>query len=99
MQTRAHCHQPMKRHPWPPSTPSTEPGASGGMRRIEVVSALTSRWGSLDARIRRPVESLFEGAPVASGVTFAVDGDLPLEFVRDLACGGDAVRDALASPV
>jgi hypothetical protein len=32
------------------------------MRRIEVVSALTSRWGSLDARIRRSVESLFEGA-------------------------------------
>jgi hypothetical protein len=40
------------------------------------------------------VESLFEGVPLASGVMFMVDGDLPLEFVRDLACGGGAFRDA-----
>jgi hypothetical protein len=99
MRTIARRHQPMERHPWPPKTPSTDTGASGGVRRMEVASALTSRWGSLDASIRRPVESLFEGAPVAGGVTFAVDGDLPLEFVRDLVCGGGAFCDAFPALV
>ena len=99
MRTIARRHQPTERHRWTQKTQSAEPGALRGVRRIEVVSALTARWGSLDARVRRPVEFLFEGAPVASGVTFAVDGDLPLEFVRDLVCGGGAFRDAFPALV
>lgn len=94
MRTIARRHQPMELHARLQRAPSAESGASGGVRHIEVASAITSRWGSLDARVRRPVESLFEGPPVASGVTFAVDADLPLEFVRDLVCGGGAFRDA-----
>jgi hypothetical protein len=99
MRTIAHLHQPTERHRWSQKTPSAEPGALPGVRRIEVVSPLTARWGSLDARVRRPVECLFEGAPVASGVTFAVDGDLPLEFLCDLVCGGGAFRDAFPALV
>lgn len=99
MRRSARRHQPTERHRWPQRTSSAEPGASGWGRRIEVVSALTARWGLLDARVRRPVEDLFEGAPAASGVTFAVDGDLPLEFVRDLICGGGALRDAPTPPL
>ncbi len=99
MGTIARHHQPTERHRWAQKTPSAEPGALGGGRRIEVVNALTARWGSLEARVRRPVECLFEGAPVASGVTFAVDGDLPLAFVRDLVFGGGAFRDAFPALV
>jgi len=99
MRTIARHHQPTERHRWLQKAPSAEPEAPGGVRHIDVVSALTSRWGSLDARVRQPVESLFEGAPAASGVPFAVDGDLPLEFVRDLVCGGGAFRDAFPALV
>jgi DNA-binding response OmpR family regulator len=60
MRTIARRHQPTEPHRWAQKTPSAEPGALRGVRCLEVVSALTARWGSLDARVRRPVECLFE---------------------------------------
>jgi predicted ester cyclase len=62
---------------------------------LEVPRALVSGWEAIDPRARERVDTLFRGdRPVPSILAFAVEGDCPSAFVRDLACGGAAFREA-----
>jgi hypothetical protein len=59
---------------------------SSSIRDLEVPRALVAGWEAIDPRARERVDALFRGErPIPSIVAFAVDGDCPPAFARDLA--------------